>query len=291
MKKTLLILTAWALVFSCAKSPMGDSFSDEMVLTPIFPGAAVKATASGFEAGDQLGIYITRYQGDTPTPLQIGGNWGSNLTLSFNGTSWSLDPKVYWDEGRFDIYGYYPKAEVSSVDALPFRVAEDQTQNGGVEGMGSYEASDFLWVKASAVTRTASVPLAFQHKMGKVEVKLVKGDDYEGNLPEDAAVYIHNTVTLSYIDLSTGDVVKDNHEAAKSIRARKVAADKFEAIVVPQRLNNRVPLVEVICGQVSYLFESTVIFKSGMVHSITITLSDNPEKVAIDIGGQIDNWE
>lgn len=290
MKKTLLILSALTLVLSCAKSPLEGPVTSEMVLDPIFPGTEVKATAAGFESGDQLGIFITRYNGETPSPLQIGGNWGTNLTLSYNGTSWALTPKVYWEDGKFDIYGYYPKADVSSVDGFPFQVAEDQTQSGGIEGMSAYEASDFLWAKVTGVTRTSSVPMAFQHKMGKVVVKLVKGEDYEGDLPEDATVMIHNTVTMAYIDLATGDVIKDNHEPASSIKARKMAADRFEAIVVPQRLSNRVPLVEVVCGQVSYLFESTIIFKSGMIHTITITLSDNPEKVAIDIGGQIENW-
>ena len=109
-------------------------------------------------------------------------------------------------------------------------------------------------------------------------------------MPQDVSVYIHSTVTEAYIDLSTGDVVIDNHRPSTSIQARKKALDLFEAIVAPQRLSNRVPLVEVICGQVSYLFESTVIFKSGMQHDITITLSDNPEKVVIDIGGQVENW-
>ncbi len=290
MKRTVYILTALALVLSCAKAPVEAPASDEMVLNPIFPGTQAKATAAGFESGDQVGIYITRYNDEKPSPLQLGGNVGSNLTLSYNGTSWTLNPKVYWEDGKYDIYGYYPRQDVSSVDALPFRVADNQHESATQSDMSPYEASDFLWAKVSGATRTGSVPMAFQHKMCKVDVKLLKGEDYEGDLPEDATVYIHNTVTLAYIDLATGDVVKDNHEAARSIRARKVATDRFEAIVVPQRLSNRVPLVEVICGQVSYLFESTVQFKSGTVHSITITLSDNPEKVSIDIGGQIENW-
>lgn len=291
MKRSIYILTALALVLSCNKAPLGSPAGDEMVLNPIFPGAQTKATAAGFESGDQIGIFITRYNADKPSPLQVGGNLGSNLTLSYNGTSWALDPKVYWDEGKYDIYGYYPKRDVPSVDALPFSVADNQNVGATQSEMSAYEASDFLWAKVTGTTRTASVPMAFQHKMCKVDVKLVKGDDYEGDLPDDAAVYIHSTVIQAYIDLATGDVVKDNHRAATSIRARKRATDKFEAIVVPQRLSNRVPLVEVVCGQVSYLFESTVLFKSGTVHSITITLSDNPEKVAIDIGGQIENWQ
>ena len=291
MKKSIYIFAALALALACNKAPLDAPANDEMVLSPIFPGTQTKATAAGFESGDQIGIYITKYNGDVPAPLQIAGNVGSNLTLSYNGTSWALNPKIYWEDGKYDIYGYYPRQDVSSVDALPFRVADNQHESATQSDMSPYEASDFLWAKVSGATRTGSVPMAFQHKMCKVDVKLLKGEDYEGDLPADASVYIHSTVTMAYIDLATGDVVKDNHEAATSIRARKVATDRFEAIVVPQRLSNRVPLVEVICGQVSYLFESTVQFKSGTVHSITITLSDNPEKVAIDIGGQVDNWQ
>ena len=290
MKRSIYILTALALVLSCAKAPIEAPTSDEMVLNPIFPGVQGKATAAGFESGDQVGIFITKYNAEKPSPLQIGGNVGSNLTLTYNGTSWSLNPKVYWEEGKYDIYGYYPRQDISSVDALPFRVAEKQNEPATQNEMSPYEASDFLWAKVSGATRTGSVPMAFQHKMCKVNIKLIKGEDYEGDLPEDASVFIHNTVTLAYIDLATGDVVKDNREASRTIRAKKVAADRFEAIVVPQRLSNRVPLVEIVCGQVSYLFESTVQFKSGTVHAVTITLSDNPEKVAIDIGGQIENW-
>ena len=283
MKKTkLILLSAIALALSCAKTPTPVETVDsaEMILSPIFPGES-KATAAGFESGDKIGIYITKYNGETPSPLQIGGNWGSNLTLSYNGTNWALEPKVYWEDGKFDIYGYYPKMAVESVDAQPFQVASDQTVTGGIEGMDAYEASDFLWAKVKGVTRTGSVPMAFQHKMCKVNVSLIKGDDYEGDLPEDAYVYIHSTVTEASIDLSTGDVVIDNHRPSTSIKAKKTSLDHFEAIVVPQRLSNRVPLVEVVCGQVSYLFESTVIFKSGTQHNITITLSDNPEKLLL----------
>ncbi|MBQ9410373.1 MAG: fimbrillin family protein [Bacteroidales bacterium] len=291
MKKTICILWAIAAALSCAKAPQNTlAESSEIQLTPIFPGVSVKASDAGFETGDIIGIYITKYRGDTPSPLQIGGNWGSNLTLTNNGTNWTLDPKVYWEDGKFDIYGYYPKMNVTSVDAQPFQIASDQTVTEGVEGKSAYEASDFLWAGVKGVTQTGTVPMAFQHKMCKVNVKLVKGEDYEGDLPQDVSVYIHSTVTEAYIDLSTGDVVIDNHRPSTSIQARKKALDLFEAIVAPQRLSNRVPLVEVICGQVSYLFESTVIFKSGMQHDITITLSDNPEKVAIDIGGQVENW-
>ena len=50
------------------------------------------------------------------------------------------------------------------------------------------------------------------------------------------------------------------------------------------------PLVEVIVDGVSYLMEGKISLKPGMRHTITVTLDKNPEKIKIDIGGEIGNW-
>ncbi|MDO5527468.1 MAG: hypothetical protein Q4F85_15450 [Prevotella sp.] len=60
---------------------------------------------------------------------------------------------------------------------------------------------------------------------------------------------------------------------------------------MPQRLDNRVPFVEVIMKGVSYLFESKFLFKSGVNHLVNLVIDDNPENVKIDIGGEIENWQ
>ena len=62
------------------------------------------------------------------------------------------------------------------------------------------------------------------------------------------------------------------------------------AIVVPQKILNQIPLVEVIVDDVSYLLSSKFIFGSGMRHSLDIVLSDNPDKVLISIGGGVIDW-
>ena len=62
------------------------------------------------------------------------------------------------------------------------------------------------------------------------------------------------------------------------------------AIVVPQKILNQIPLVEVIVKDVSYLLSSKFIFGSGMRHSLDIVLSDNPNKVLISIGGGVIDW-
>ena len=90
---------------------------------------------------------------------------------------------------------------------------------------------------------------------------------------------IYNTVPTAQVDLSTGDVVKDPKAAVGPLQARRVSSDTFEAIVVPQMLVNRVPLFEVICGDVSYLLETKFNFRSGVCHTVNLTLTSNPEKV------------
>ena len=50
------------------------------------------------------------------------------------------------------------------------------------------------------------------------------------------------------------------------------------------------PLVEVIANNVSYLYEAKFIFKPGVQHNITLVISNNPEKIKIEIGGEIKNW-
>jgi len=285
--KTRIIFFFLLAALSCSRTALQPL--DEIALAPVYP-AASKVSDNGFEQGDMIGVFITRYESDVPSVLQIGGNWGNNLSLICQGASWVLLPRVWWADGKFDIYAYYPKSDVTSIEDHKFSVSTDQSLPSGPEAVDSYAASDFLWAKAEGVSRTETVPLYFRHKMSKVEVFLHKGEEYEGDIPVDAQVFIHSTVTAAIINLSTGDVVRDQTAGARSIKARKLSATHFDAIVVPQRISGRLPIVEIVAGQVSYLFETSILFKSGMTHAIHITLNDNPDKTAIDIGGQIDNW-
>jgi hypothetical protein len=90
------------------------------------------------------------------------------------------------------------------------------------------------------------------------------------------------------IDLATGTVTRHPYESAKSITARSLGAGSYAAIVVPQRIEFRLPLVEVIAKGVSYLVESAFVFKPGVQYTYTITLNNDPDKVKIDIGGEVE---
>jgi hypothetical protein len=118
------------------------------------------------------------------------------------------------------------------------------------------------------------------------------GEDYSGDIPSEATVLIHSTVPAAVVDVATGVVTKYGYESPKTIKAKKVYDGVYTAIIVPQRLDNKLPFIEILSHGVSYLLESKFVFRSGMQHTINLVLNNNPEKVRIELGGEIiDGWD
>ncbi len=218
--------------------------------------------------------------------LQIAGNELNNELFTYNGSSWKSARKTYWDNGTYKVYAYYPyTASVNDTEDFTFSIAEDQSNHAG------FTASDFLWASKEGVTASASpVTLKFSHRMSKAIVKLEKSEDYEGNIPSDCEVYIHSTVGTASIDLETGGASKDIYAGTGTIKAKKISNTEYQAIVVPQNIESRRPLVEVVTQGVSYLMEGKISFKQGYAHTIVVILSKNPTQTKIEIGGSIGGW-
>ncbi len=247
-----------------------------------------RATATDFENGDKIGVYIAK----ADMPLEIGGNALNNEPLTLTSGKWTPGKNLYWDDGTYNAYAYYPYMNVTSIEDQPVSVATDQSTaetNGMLSG---YEASDLLYAKTSNVAASTSpVPLSFKHVMSKLTIRLVKGEGFEGEMPTDAEIFIHNTVPTATFDISAGIVTRDVKGKRATIKARQESNFLFGAIIVPQRLDNRVPLVEVIMKGVSFLFESKFLFKPGVDHLVNLVITDNPEKVKIEVGGEVEIWQ
>ena len=247
-----------------------------------------RATATDFENGDKIGVYIAK----ADMPLEIGGNALNNEPLTLTSGKWTPGKNLFWDEGTYNAYAYYPYMNVTSIEDQPVSVATDQSTaetNGTLSG---YEASDLLYAKTSNVAASTSpVTLSFKHVMSKLTIRLVKGEDFEGEMPTDAEIFIHNTVPTATFDISAGIVTRDVKGKRATIKARQESNFQFGAIIVPQRLDNRVPLVEVVMKGVSYLFESKFLFKPGVDHLVNLVITDNPEKVKIEVGGEVEIWQ
>ena len=290
MKKIITICAAAALIFGgCSKENCNPESSDQMQFAPEYP--TTRATSSEFETGDAMGIYVTQYEGDMALPLQISGNYANNVKSVFNGQSWENSQAIYWVDGKFDVYGFYPYSKLASVDEHIFSVALDQSTEETSDALSGYEASDFLWAKAEGISKMDAVPLSFSHKLSKLVINLIKGEDYTGDIPSEAIVKIHKTVPTAAIDITTGVATKFGYESAKTITAKKVSDGIYTAIIVPQRIENKVPLIEILSHEVSYLVERKFVFRSGTQHTINIILNNNPDKVKIEIGGEITDWE
>ncbi len=258
------------------------------------PDVQTKVSAGEFEAADQIGLYVTDYVNEIiPMPLQISGNRASNSLVTFDGSVWTPGQTIYWGSGKSDVYAYYPYFEtVTDVNSQYFELATDQTKEG-------YEMSDFLWAKAEGVRQTdGTVNLEMKHLMSKLTVKIVAGEDYIGSLPEDATVHLHSTVTNVNIDLENGAVVKEPYSGAKSIKMKNLGirtidgekAVVYEAIVVPQMLENSVPLLEINSKSVSYLLEDPFNFRPGVAYTYTATLNTSTTAIKVEIGCEIEDW-
>ena len=295
MKYNIISLISVALLTAGVTSCSGESIDQPdntsngktaMAFTFSHPSES-RATDTSFESGDVVGLYVS----EADNVLEIAGNTVNNERLTYSGGTWNSRSQLYWDEGSYNVYAYYPyRQSVTSVTDLPFEVSTDQRDTGSAD-MDGYEASDFLYTAAANVKATANpVNLQFRHIMSKLSVRLIKGEDFEGDFPETATVYIHNTVPEATIDLQAGVATRDMRASRKTIIARQNSKTSFSAIVVPQRIDNRMPLIEVVMNGVSFMYESRFQFKPGMHHIVSLVVDKNPDQVKIEVGGEITNW-
>lgn len=284
MKKILAILAAMAAIVSCQKSDImpDDSFGE---MNFKFEIPATKATATAFESGDAVSLFAAEYATEEAPELQISGNFLNNEKLSFNGTKWEGQRKLYWSEKACDFYALYPYQSLISIEDHPFEVAADQNSPESETTLGGYEASDLLFAKAEKVSRPGDNALAmnFRHIMSKCVVTITEGEKFEGDIPDDITTHIYNTCTNAILNMGKGSVQKDPQGNRKTITMKKLSNTRFEAIIVPQNIERRTPLIEVTMGGIAYLLEYSLSFKPGFVHTINLIVNTSPDQENIEI--------
>lgn len=292
MKRYIAMISLALLAIGCENSGNTPVVEDGVMQINVLHPSATRATETAFEKGDMIGLYATEYSGDVASPLQISGNWANNVATTYNGTTWIPAKKIFWSENKMDVYGYYPYMIPTSIDEHLWSVQLDQSTPETADALSGYEASDFLWGKATGVSQTdGNVQLEFKHRCSKLVVKLVKGADYSGVLPTESELYIHSTVPTATIDFTNGAVTKYIYGDMETIKARRVDDATFEAIIIPQRMETRRPFLEYIANGVSYLYEGTFVFKAGKQHTLELTINSNPDQIEIEVGGNVGDWK
>lgn len=283
MKRIIYIATMLFLLTSC--SEMSDQQESQAIRFQIgYP--STKATAMAFETGDAISLYAVQWQGQTQYPLQVGGNFVNDAQLTYNGSVWSAAQTLYWGDQPCDFYAVYPyQASVGSVEKYPFTLAADQNGDG-------YENSDLLYAYAENVAVNSTVNLTFKHMMSKLVVNLVKGPDFDGEIPNDVVAHVYNTITSCTVDWTKGSVEKNPFGAKPTLTMKKLSNQQFEAVIVPQNIEKRTPLIELTMGGIAYLLDYSLSFRPGYVHTVTITLNTSPdqEQIEISIDPTTGNW-
>ena len=252
-----------------------------------------RASATSFEIGDKMGLYAVEYNGDEVAELQVAGNFINNEPLTYNGSAWAGSRTLYWSENPCDFYGIYPYQEPATVSEYLFDLPTDQNSPETEDELSGYEAADLLWAKATKVSKEdGAVQLQFKHMMSRVVVKIERGPDYEGELPNDIVVHLYNTVTTAEVDLTKGSLQRYSYGEKETITMKQLSGDTFAAIVVPQNIERRTPLVEVTMEGIAYLLSYSTSFRPGYQHTITVILNTSPdqEKIEINIDGEVGDW-
>lgn len=291
MKKILLTAVA-ILAIGCTKNDSLEELDNREI--KVVAEMASRATMTAFESGDQMGLYAVEYASEDAPLLQLGGNYLNNEPMTYDGTQWASNRKLYWSESPCDFYGIYPYQSLKSIDNILFEVKTDQSTAESEDALGGYEASDLMWAKAEKVSRTdGAVNLQFHHMMSRLVVQVVKGERFEGDIPDDIVTHIYNTATTAKVDFRKGSLEKYALSTNKTITMRKRDNETFDAILVPQFIERTTPLIEITMGGIAYLLNYSMSFRPGYQHTITVTLNTSPdqEKIEIQIDGEVGGWE
>lgn len=278
----LASLTALAIA-SCAtdtlpQSQEGGSGGPLTLWAEIEQLAVTRVNDEGFANGDRMGVYVVDYEGDQPGTLRVNGNRANNVQHTLNAATgeWTPASPIYWKDKHthVDIYSYYPMGHPQSIDLYPFNVQADQSQEASAAGMGSYEASDFLWGKsADMAPTTSSIHMTMHHRMACARVTLVMGKGFNAEewAEMEKSLQLTNLVRKSTIDLATG-IVTPRGEAEKTATTPLHTGNEWRAIVVPQTVKAGTSMMDITLDGRPYRFarQEDFTFQPGRMSNFTI---------------------
>lgn len=243
-----------------------------------------RAADSGFADGDQIGVYVVNYGGDDPGVLSTIGNHADNVRHTYVAAEdkWVPSRRIYWkdDYTMIDAYSYYPyRDEVDDVHAIPISAQRNQSAPMGNTNITGYQASDFLWAKATAVSPSVQiVNMNHKHVMAGLKIKLVPGDGFtaESWAAATKTVLVENTYSEGRLDLATGVITPDTDSEINAIIPLENNGE-YRAVVIPQTVEARKKMMSITLDGNSYAFsrDEMTTFLPGKLHHFTIMVHSN----------------
>lgn len=306
--KIVSVFLATALLTACSEDMLNDPSRASEESTKIELAGQIDQIATtrvnddGFADGDMMGVFIVDYNANNPGTLLTKGNRGDNVRHTFNEAEnkWSSAYDIFWKDKhtRIDVYGYYPFGSPDDVNNYRLTVKTNQATIPADGSMGDYEASDFLWGKATGIEPTSNViHIPMTHRMSNARITLVEGSGFATGEWTDIKkeILVKNTVLDALIDLSTGAVIPDGEPSSTAIIPSK-RGDEWRAIVVPQTIPAGTTLFSITIGGIPYKFSKgeDFTYTAGKMSNFTIRVDQ--KKVSGDysltlVGESITAWE
>ena len=288
MKRLLLFVASACMMFSCAES--GDVIPEvEKIPINISVGQQTRANDEAFENGDEVGIYVVNYSGETAGTLAASGNQVDNAQFAYDGSKWSPENSIYWKDGSTaaDFYAYYPYSASPNISAHPFSVAADQSEEA------DFWASDFLWGKTTKVLPTPNaVAIQTNHSLSRILLGIEPGNGFTEESWEAAtkSVKICNVKTNATINLANG-IATATGDAGEivpflSTPTRPDVKPSYSAMMVPQTIADNSKLIVVTVDGIDYVYRSSkgFAFQANTKHRFVITVNKSGSNVDVSIG-------
>ncbi len=242
-----------------------------------------RVTASGFETGDQVGVYVS-----STGSLAQSGNLNDNVAYTYaNGNLTApVGQEVYWEKEstQLNIYAYYPySAGLSSVSAFPFTVKSDQSS------ADNFYNSDIITAQEkNVVAQEEAVMLSFDHVLSKINIKLIAGEGITTNelASADKTFSIKGLVTNGEINLEDGTAQAGTNKS--TISPYTDDGLNYMAIVYPQE--GTLSLMLELDNEI-YTYSTNVSYqpKYQYTYSLIVTTWESPQMILSAV--ELTPWE
>lgn len=242
---------------------------------------ASRATDTGFENGDTVGVYMIYPDASGNGNLLASGNYVDNMKFTCSTGVWTSESPLYWkDETSVaDFYAYYPyNANITDATAYRFALTTDQSS------LAAYKCNDILWGKQENQSPSVStVSLVLDHLMCKVNLKVVAGEGFNADelKSSDLSVKIHNVKINSVVNLSTGVVTATGD--AVTITPYKQSDLNYSVYMAPQSIA-QCDMIEILYNGSTYKLNRAFSCESGKSYTCTLTMTKNKGGINIGIG-------
>ena len=278
MKKVLASVAIASLLFSCSEKPDTDkSDSDRIPLNLSVTIKWSKDTDKNFQTGAEIGVYVVNYNGSNPDVLKSKGNQADNVRFVYDGSDWNTNEEVFLKgDNASACYVYYPyTSSIASPTEYLFSVQKDQSIKD------NFDASNFLWGE-SDIDFSGRTYILTESPLSLITVILEPGNGFTEDTWNAAtkSVCISGVKTSATIDLSTGIATATDNVG--EIIPLATSEDKFEAIMIPQKIADNSRIVVINIDGIDYFYYSGAKFEAARAHRFVLTINKTE--------GTVDGW-